>query len=465
MLLLIALIIFSTLYIPYIDSIPYLDGNIDFIRSYDFFNGGFSHYFLNWGSVHPPLKLFITDFLFNAFGIHAYTYNIVGFIFGIIGIIFIYKLCESIFNKKTAFLAALILATYPLSIATGIFSLTDYLVSILILISLNYYSRKNYLLHSLFVCLAVLTKETSLLIPIVVIFVEIVYSFKKIKRVFKNLKLIVSKIIYLILPLSTYYFWNIFITTNGQKAWNDWNFSDTAGKGSMYTILNNLVTFNFMNKYAYQNWKQLFLLNFNWILWLIVILGIVIFFVKDFKLIKRLFSFGGQKIKTITVIVLFSALYIFTVLSFQTYTIPRYGLPILYLLIIGVSWTIIKFINNFSQQLKILFFILASVLTVLRLFYSVDPISINLWGQTNILGQNFYALNNHLAGNDGITYNMQYNLIVKARSDQLKMAKGYVISNQCNWVFADPNNDFKTIKILKLKIDTNAPCLQNNNHE
>jgi len=462
MLILIPLIIFSILYLPFINSIPYLDGNIDLIRSYDFFNGGFAHYFLSWGSVHPPSKLFITDILFNTFGINVYSYNIIGLIFGIIGIIYIYKLCESIFDKKTAMFAAIILSTYPLFIATGIFSLTDYLTSILIIVSLDYYSRKKYFLYAIFSSIAVLTKETALLIPITIMLIEVIYSLSKVKTIFKNQRLVLLRSACLFLPLFTYYCWSLYIAMNGQAAWNDWNFSATANKGSLYTIINNLKTFNFLNQYAYQSWKQLFLLNFNWILWLIVTIGIIIFIAKNFKYVGKLLTSGKQKIKTILVIVVFSVLYLFTVLSFQTYTIPRYALPVLCLLIIGVSWTITKSINKFNLLLKVLFIIVFIVFIIVRLFYSIDPLSISLWGQTSILNQNFYALNEHLAGNDGITYNMQYNLITKDRSDKLKKARGFVISNQCNWIFPDPNNDYKTIKILKLlNLNITNPCIYN----
>jgi len=57
---------------------------------------------------------------------------------------------------------------------------------------------------------------------------------------------------------------------------------------------------------------------------------------------------------------------------------------------------------------------------------------------------------------------MQYNLITKDRSDKLKKARGFVISNQCNWIFPDPNNDYKTIKILKLlNLNITNPCIYN----
>ena len=60
----VSLIIFSLLTIPFINSIPYLDGNIDFVKSHDFFVGGFGQLLNNWLSVHPPVKEIITFIFF-----------------------------------------------------------------------------------------------------------------------------------------------------------------------------------------------------------------------------------------------------------------------------------------------------------------------------------------------------------------------------------------------------------------
>lgn len=454
-----SIFLFSILFLPFINSIPYLDGNIDLVRSYDFYAGGFTQYFQNWGSVHPPLKLFATNLLFHTLGIYPFSYNLIGYILGLVGIIAIYKLCESVFDKKTAIISSILLSTYPLFIAVGLFGLTDYIVSILILISLNFYARKNYLIYSVFACLAVLTKETALLFPLAVLFIEIVYCFKYIKQKIKNLWLTTEKIIYLVFPFITYYLWNLYIQANGQKAWNDWNFSSTADKGSLYTIINNLLTSSFLNDYAYQHWKQVFILNFNWILWIFFLSIFLIYLFTNLSKIKKNILSGKQNIKTLIIIMIFCLVYLVTVLSFQTYTIPRYALPVVCLFLVGLSWSLSMFFSKVNFFTKITLSFLLGVLILLRLFYSLDPISLTLWGQENILGLNFFGLNNHLAGNDGITYNMQYLFVVGKRSNTIKSANNYVLSNQCNWIFPDPNNDYKTMKILNLNINTKSPCI------
>lgn len=453
------IIIFSYFYAPIINSIPYLDGNIDFIKSYDFYRGGFTQYFQNWGSVHPPLKLFISYFLFKLFGLNVFSYNIIGLIFGTIGIIYIYKLCKNIFDKKTAMLSSLFLSTSSMFIAAGIFSLIDYLISVFILISVYFYSQKKYFIYGLVMSLSALIKETALLLPMTVITIEIFYFLKKRLKI-KSFNSLILRIINLSLPFITYFLWSVFIRINGQTAWNDWNFSSTASKGSIFTIINNLLTLNFLNKYAFQNWEQLFILNFNWIFWIIFIFTFTFFIFRNLQKIKNNLRLGFQRTKTILILLIFPTLYTITVLSFQTYTIPRYALPVICILLIGVSWAIIKLINNVIFLYKILISSLLIVTVILQLFYSSDPVSLSLWGRTSILGENLYALNEHLDGNDGITYNIQYLSIVKKRSEAISTARNYVSSNQCNWIFPDPNNDYKTILILKLlNSDTTTPCL------
>lgn len=80
------------------------------------------------------------------------------------------------------------------------------------------------------------------------------------------------------------------------------------------------------------------------------------------------------------------------------------------------------------------------------MFYSIDPLSEKLWGKMTILGEEVYALNKHLAGKDGITYNMQYANIVKKRSRIIleeRNGRNSVVSNECYWIFPDPTNDKK----------------------
>lgn len=244
-----------------------------------------------------------------------------------------------------------------------------------------------------------------------------------------------------------------------EGVWSDWNFSETGEKGTVYTIFNNLFSLKIFNKYAAQNWLQLFILNFSWVLWIIIFWGTTI---KISELNKGCLSrFIKKKFKNKALLstFVFCIVYFISVLSFQTYTIPRYALPLEPFFYLAVACSSCQIYKRSSLS-KVFICILLGGITFTRLFTSIDPISIRLWGKTKILGQNIYALNQapSLAGFDGITYNLQFNLIVKKRSD-LILGKNKNI-NDCSWIFPDPNNDFKTIKILNIeKINPDFPCL------
>jgi len=436
--LIIALVIFSLLTIPFIKSIPYLDGNIDFVKSYDFFVGGFDRYINNWPSVHPPMKEFIASVFFLLGGINPVAYNFIGILFGLFGIVIFYKLCKRLTNGLVTTVAVLLFCTSPLFLSAGLFSLIDYLLGVFILASFYFYSKQKHFLYFLFASLALLTKETGAVLVIAIFAAEGIWAAKNIINKNVNIKKSIKNMLISLSPLITTAVWFCFLKSNGKTFWSDWNYSETSDKGTIYTILNNIFSLKMFNKYAYQNWLQLFILNFNWVFWIIAILGVI---KGKINLIKN---------KTLLSIFLFIFIYIISVLSFQTYTIPRYALPLEPFFYIAVAYGSYK-ISEKSKLLKLLISIFLIGITSLRLFTSVDPISSRIWGKTKDLSQNVYALNQDpsLAGFDGITYNLQYNLIAKRRSDLiLGEIKGV---NDCYWIFPDPNNDYKTIDILDLK--------------
>src|SRR5438034_3497716 len=180
--LLIPITIFSLLFLPFINTIPYLDGNIDFVQTYDFSTGGFHHYFTQWQSVHPPFKLWLADIFYSLLGIHAYSYNIIGFLAVVLGIVAIYYLVEAIAGRLCARVSTMLLAISPLFISASMFYLRDFLLAVFVLSSLWLYSQSKYTLYAIVGSALVLTKETGLLLPVIVFSLDLVYM----KKVFSE---------------------------------------------------------------------------------------------------------------------------------------------------------------------------------------------------------------------------------------------------------------------------------------
>ncbi len=449
--LLLPILVFLCLTMPFIKILPYMDGNIDFIQVLDFYSGGWKQYFANWNTVHPPLKLFIITPLFLIFGPSPLSYNLFGILFGSIGITSIFLLTKKIANEKAAFLTALFLSIYPLFISNSIFIMRDFMITSLILTSLYFYINKKYPLYSLFISLALLTKETAFILPIIIIFIEFFYLIIDKKN--KINAYFFLKLFSLLSPIFIYYVWKIFLSTQGKKSWSEWIFTDNENKSAIFTIFNNLFTFNFFNPYAQAHIKQFIFLNFNWVYILIIICSFVFFSFKESNKI----DIKSQESKTIFIVIIFVISYILSVLTLQTYTIPRYALPITPFILIGLGISLSKIKNNLLMKSAIIGVI---SIMVLSLFSSSDPIANYLWGKTKIFNQNIFAVNEHMAGNDGITYNLQYLLIAKQRSEiiQKSMNPNGINSKYCRWIFPDPNNEFKMISYLKLNL--NLKCNQ-----
>ncbi len=464
-LLFFSLSFFSVLFLPFRGALPYLDGNIDFVQVNDFYAGGLSQYFQNWNTVHPPLKLILTTVFFQLTGLNPSSYILVGFLFGFLGIIALFALSRTLFNSQVAGLSAFFLATSPLFLSTGIFSLRDYLLTVLILISLAFYSQSKFLGCALTLSLAILTKETGLILAGIILAIEALYFIKALTRT-KRFNQGFHLFLFFI-PFFTISAWQFFLKANQKTSWSEWLFTETSSQGTYQTILNNLITFRFLNQYAYQHWRQLFFLNFNWVYWLITLGGIFLFLLnknRRQRIGKNLIK-GTKKAKTLLVISLFFFGYLLTVLSLQTFTIPRYALPLIPFLLMTTALMISRLMIK-GPVFKCGLSIFLSLMVFFSLFTSLDPVSVSLWGKTEILGEKLYALNHHLAGNDGITYNVQYLFLVKKRTREILAANEQarpVVSKECRWLFPDPRNDQKMIIILQLKnLNQTNLCLSEN---
>lgn len=435
--LILSVAIFSALLLPCINSIPYLDGNVEFRMSYDFYFGGFEKYKEDFsGSLHPPFKLFVAAALFKILGFSAFSYNLIGLFFGIAGIIAVYLLAEKIFDKKTARISSLLLSAFPLFIAAGIFSLLDYILAILMAVSLLFFVKRNYLGYAVSSSFLVLTKEYGLILPCAIILVEIFYIFapRKAGHPEKPLNMLA-----LLAPLAVSGAWYSFLNINGLGEWNGWNFSETGASGAFYTVLHNFITLNIFNKYAFQQWSQLFLLNFNWVYWAALFLGLGIF-VSDSsnrEKIKSDILAGDSRTKALMAVFVVFIVYVLCVLSFQTFTIPRYALGLYPLLIIFTAFSINKITDKFPFS-KYFVYIVFFLVICTSLFFSVDPVSRSIWPIINATDNNeVYDLIGTGGGPDAVAYNSQYLLLVKRRTDAILSEGQDKYPGICGWMFED----------------------------
>lgn len=375
--ILLPIALFLLLFVPFINLIPGNDGSLELNFSDNWLHGDNRIQLI---SLHPPFKLILFSTMYQLFGYHSI--GVIGLIFGIFGIVAMYYVAKKIFDDNVALLSSVLLATSGLYISVGLFGVHDYLMTILILIALAFYLRSKYLLYTIFTCLAVLTKETAIFFALSILFSDLFVK--------KNIKFAVF------MPVIVLAWYIEFVHFSGNHLWNDWNFSNTSKDGSVVTMLLNVVTLQLFNKYAYENWLHLFIFNFNWIFWIFTIVSF--FHIKTTEMKKNLIP-----------IAVYFLLFTVLVLSFQTFTINRYVLPLLPFVYMLASYGVFKI------KFKKLFITLLVLTSFLSLFTSIDPISNLFWQKTTLLGENIY-INKKLDGYDGITYNMQYIRIMQKRN-------------------------------------------------
>lgn len=381
MYLVLPIIVFVILYIPSLTLIPGNDGGLEYGFAQQWYHGT---NILQILSLHPPFKLMLFSIFFKLFGNESTGW--IGLFFGIAGIVALYFIGKKLFDEKVAFMSSILLATSGLFLSNGIFGIHDFLMTTLILIAFFCYLDKRYIWYAVFASCAVLTKETAIFFAMSIVISDLFVR--------KNVTFATF------IPIVILAWYVEFVHFSGHHLWNDWNFSPTAKNGSFLTMINNIVTLQLFNKYAFENWAHLFVFNFNWVYWIFAFVSLV--FIKTTDLKKELAPIG-----------IFFFIFLITVLSFQTFTINRYILPLLPFMYMLASYSVTQL------PLKPVFITLLIVVSFVSLSYSIDPVSNAIWPKTQVLGESVY-LNHKLDGDDGITYNMQYLSLMQIRTDLIK---------------------------------------------
>ncbi len=122
----------------------------------------------------PHFQFWVSAISFKVFGINAFAFKLPAILFTLMALVYTYKLAKELYNKETALLAVLVLATAEhLVISNNDVRAEPYLTG-LIIASIYYYYRlaKDFrlvplLLASFFAGLAVMTKGPFTLVPII----------------------------------------------------------------------------------------------------------------------------------------------------------------------------------------------------------------------------------------------------------------------------------------------------------
>lgn len=263
-----------------------------------------------------------------------------------------------------------------------------------------YFLKKPILLSAALVLLALMKETAALLIIAFFLAWSILTIFQKpparIKiREFLNLVLIFSP------AILTLFIWRQYVIHLGTTEWRDTIFI-TNGAGSYETVMHNLFTLQIFNRFLKENLTNALWLNFQWV-YLLMILLIIPW---TWQKIIKLFSNRAQA-AFLTTVVCFTLIYILLVLSFPTWTVLRYSIPILLMLYLVLAILISKLSGKIYSALLTGLVILSLIANL----YSLDPLTSNKL--VPYYGINLYDLPFWDGGPDRLIYNSQFLQAVK----------------------------------------------------
>ena len=464
------LVIFVIINIFYIDLLPIWDGfwnlqDVLYAINQPF---AFKNYLIN---DHPA---FLYAFIFGLtqkidYG-NIYLIHIVLTVIGIIGIFSFYKILLKIFSKKfyvEILLFTLLFTISPLFLSNAVNTTLDFPVTCfsLAMIAALFYDKRCFFLF--FALLAIFTKEIGFAIYFTLIVSYVIFLITR-----KNKTLNKSYLGLLMLPFLAYLLLFLYknIILNQHFLWNYWNNNYQASKNTFSSIIALFLKFDLTNKYTITKLLQTFVINFNWILSLFVLIFVgekILVFFKSFIFNKKFRSIHPH-IKNINVDFLYIVLFIFIIngvilWNYIIWVNMRYVLPIIPLFIVIAFYCFVILLQKFYKLRIILLSVLISVIFISN-FFTIDKVSKDIFntfsfGEKKMLCmQQLVNLKN--CGRDQIIYNLQYTNIIKVLQQTIKKMqlsndkKLHIVSSvQSKPVFLFWNIDIHKNNFSMLKAD------------
>jgi len=319
---------------------PWWDGITTVITSIDTANANMNPYIDFFGK--PPFIFLSLGGLFRLFGYSAMIIHIFMLIFSLTAIIFTYRVGSLLYGKDIGFAASALLAISPLFIAQSVNLNFDLPSMALIIASYYFFLKENYLNYTIFSTLLVMTKEIG------IIFTTAILLSSVLKR-----KIYKRQIIAEFTPIIIFILWGY-----GNYLKHGWF---VFPRDSPFLKFESILTENF-----YIRLEQLFIINFNWILTIIIILFLII------KLYKYDGKQNRQKYELLMPMILFTCMFIIIVAPIKDFNLPRYVLvlyPIFYL----VSSKAIFSLSKTNKKIPWIILTSIIILFVAETVYNTTP--------------------------------------------------------------------------------------------
>jgi hypothetical protein len=198
---------------------------------------------VNWHGPGPSYQgrefqtvTYIAAIIYTIIGVHDWVGRCISVLFGLLGIIFLYKLIDLIWNREIAILGSLILAVLPGSVFIDRSFLPDPAMTSLATTSLWLFAKYTYdkklwsiVLSLIVLTLACLTKPQALTVIFPMTYLALAQR-RELIFDHNHIRLIIAVSLLGILIFTTYYLWTLYVGTNfppyhiagaGKFIWDD----------------------------------------------------------------------------------------------------------------------------------------------------------------------------------------------------------------------------------------------------
>ena len=373
------------------------------------FNADWSRIYNLYLAGHPSFGYTLWVILFQLVRESAETIQIADIVLAVISIYAYYQILRKLLGKKYSN-KILTLATMPYVVSPFVMgmvgninpdSATMYFAIIFIACSLYQYERLEFIFAFLF-CF---TKEPAVIYYVVYIIAKVICDYfsenkfhlwKLIKFGFGNVKNYVYA-----LPAIL---WMVLYKLNPSGEWEGVG----NGTGEKWNY------FGYNKDVIILKLQQIFFLNFNWIFWIAILLGIIILCIKKVKIEKEEIRILVPLIPMIVSLIIFGCVYV-------TFVLVRYIVliaPVIYLIVI---WLIGKLKSKYISAWSILI----SILLFIQCFKTVDPVMRHVFPCISIGDeQEICMVGDQQAFDDRMVYNRQ-SMYWAEVLDKILTASGY----------------------------------------
>ena len=374
--------------IYFIDLPPWWDGITTAITALDTVKNNIDLYVDFFAK--PPFVFLSLGILFKIFGYSPELIHIYMMVFSLGAIIFTFKVGEILAGKEIACSASFLLAFSPMFIAQSV-NLNFDLPSMALLMATYYFLLKNnHVFFAFSGIMLVMTKEIGILFMAAALLSTILINYTGERKIGEQRAAITARII----PIIVFIIW-----AYGNYTRRGWFLFP---RDSPIIKLDSIFNENLIMRL-----EQLFVINFNWILTILILCSLFLWAYRRYESIDR------EKIEKLLPLVLFSLFFFMVVAPIRDFNLPRYVIVLYPAFYLASAWGIYIFSGKnrkISGMILVSIILIFSAQTVYSI-YSPDPYVFLDPATQEIYGVNPYIT---LGGSEVMEINLKYVDYVKA---------------------------------------------------